>query len=146
MSGPTTCSPPAPLTGGPLRILNVLDEHTRVSLGSLVARHIGAKSVEHHLTKLFTEHGKPTFIRADNGREFIAETLQDWLGTQKVRPVFIEKASPQQNFYIERFNGTQRREVINGELFHSVLEARVVIDQSNDLYNHVRPRTAASVA
>lgn len=125
--------------GGPLRILNVLDEHTRVSLGSLVARHIGARSVESHLTKLFAEHGKPKFIRADNGREFIADTLQEWLGEQKVRPVFIEKASPQQNCYIERFNGTQRREVLNGELFHSVLEARVVIDESNEVYNQVRP-------
>jgi transposase InsO family protein len=125
--------------GGPLRILNVLDEHTRVSLGSLVARHIGARSVENHLTKLFAEHGKPKFIRADNGREFIADTLQEWLGEQKVRPVFIEKASPQQNCYIERFNGTQRREVLNGELFHSVLEARVVIDESNEIYNYVRP-------
>jgi hypothetical protein len=72
----------------------LVDEHTRVALGSLVARSIGAREVTAH-----------------------------------VRPVFIEKASPQQNCQIERFNGTMRRETFNGELFHSVLEAKVVIEE-----------------
>jgi transposase InsO family protein len=125
--------------GGSLRILNVIDEHTRESLGSMVARSIGARDVTKHLGRLFARHGKPKFIRADNGREFIADLVQEWLATQKVRPAFIEKASPQQNCYIERFNGTMRRELLNGEFFHSVLEARVVVEEFNELYNTRRP-------
>jgi transposase InsO family protein len=121
--------------GGSLRILNVVDEHTRESLGSHVARSIGANHVSRHLAKLFAQHGKPKFMRADNGREFIADIGQQWLLDQGVQPVFIEKASPQQNCYIERFNGSMRREVLNPESFHSVLEAKVVIEDWNELYN-----------
>lgn len=121
--------------GGALRILNVLDEHTREALGSKVARSIGSESVRQHLAKLFAIHGKPKFIRADNGREFIGEELKLWLKEQGVTPIFIEKASPTQNCYIERFNGSMRRELLNGELFHSVLEAKVVIDEWLVLYN-----------
>jgi putative transposase len=115
--------------GGALRILNVIDEHTRVALGSLVARSIGAREVTAHLGRLFAAHGKPAFIRADNGREVIADSVQEWLAGQQVRPVLSEKASPQQNCQIERFNGTMRRETLNGEVFHSVLEAKVVIEE-----------------
>jgi transposase InsO family protein len=121
--------------GGSLRILNIVDEFTRVALGSYVARSIGAREVARHLEHLFDVHGRPKIFRSDNGREFIAETVLVWLGEQGVMPVFVEKASPQQNGYIERFNGSMRRELLNGELFHSVLEARVVIDQWTELYN-----------
>lgn len=121
--------------GGSLRILNVIDENTRVALGSHVARSIGAVEVTRHLERLFDQHGKPAFIRADNGREFIADTVQEWLAAQQVRPVYVAKASPQQNCYIERFNGSMRRELLNGEQFHSVLEAKVVIDDWLVLYN-----------
>lgn len=121
--------------GRPLRVLNVIDEYTRVALGSLVARSIGARQVRTHLDKLFEIHGKPAIIRADNGREFIATTLRDWLATEGVRGVFIAKASPQQNGYIERFNGTVEREVFGPELFHSVLETQVVLDQWIKTYN-----------
>ncbi len=68
--------------GRALRILNVLDEHTREALGSYVARSIGAPQVTKHLERLFARHGKPTFMRADNGREFIA-TVLEWLAEQK---------------------------------------------------------------
>ena len=121
--------------GGALRILNVVDEHTRESLGSHVARSIGAVHVSRHLAKLFARHGAPKMIRSDNGREFIAETGQQWLLDRGVQPVFVEKVSPQQNCYIERFNGSMRREVLNPESFHSVLEAKVVIDEWNEVYN-----------
>ena len=69
--------------GRALRILNVLDEHTREALGSYVARSIGAPQVTKHLERLFARHGKPTFMRADNGREFIADTVLEWLAEQK---------------------------------------------------------------
>jgi putative transposase len=121
--------------GGALRILNVLDEHPRLALPSRVARSIGGRDVIKHLDKLFTSRGKPKFLRADNGREFIADVVQQWLLEQGVQPIFIEKASPQQNCYIERFNGSMRRELLNGELFHTVLEAKVVIDDWIELYN-----------
>ena len=125
--------------GRPIRALNVLDEHTRVAHESHVARSIGSESVKKHLEKLFAKHGKPKYLRADNGREFIGEELQRWLREQGVTPIFIEKASPTQNCYIERFNGSMRRELLNGELFHSVLEAKVVINQWIELYNTRRP-------
>lgn len=80
--------------GRSFRVLNVIDEFTRLGVGSHVARGIGAKGVQAHMEKLFAIHGKPTLIRADNGREFIADTLLDWLGDQQVRGVFIAKASP----------------------------------------------------
>lgn len=125
--------------GGSLRILNVIDEHTREALGSRVARSIGARDVIKHLDKLFGQHGRPKFIRADNGREFIADVVQDWLAQHQVHAAFIEKASPQQNCYIERFNGSMRRELLNGEMFHSVLEAKVVVEDWLHLYNTRRP-------
>lgn len=121
--------------GAPLRILNVIDEHTRQALGSHVARSIGAGEVRQHLERLFAAHGRPAFLRADNGREFVADSLREWLTGQGVQPVFIAKASPQQNCYIERFNGSMRRELLNAELFDSVLQARVVIGDWVELYN-----------
>jgi transposase InsO family protein len=125
--------------GGALRILNILDEHTREAHESKVGRSIGSESVRKHLEKLFAKHGKPKYLRADNGREFISEALQKWLLDQGVTPIFIEKASPTQNCYIERFNGSMRRELLNGEMFHTVLEAKVVINEWIELYNTRRP-------
>jgi putative transposase len=125
--------------GGPIRILNVVDEYTRVALGSRVARSIGAGDVIAQLERLFERHGKPELLRSDNGREFIAASLREWLAEQGVKTAFIEKASPQQNAFVERFNGTMRDEVLNGEEFASVLEARVVIEQWLVQYNTERP-------
>jgi putative transposase len=80
--------------GSPLRILNVVDEYTRVALGCRVARSIGARDVMAELERLFDQHGKPKVLRSDNGREFIAETLGEWLAKQGVKTAFIEKGSP----------------------------------------------------
>jgi transposase InsO family protein len=125
--------------GLPIRILNVVDEHTRRCLGSRVGRQLGARDVAAFLEQLFETHGRPKTLRSDNGREFIAATLADWLTEQRVGQVFIEKGMPQQNAYVERFNGTMRDEVLNGETFHSVLEARVVIAAWIVEYNTLRP-------
>jgi putative transposase len=124
--------------GGPIRILNVVDEYTRVALGSRVARSIGARDVINELERLFKTHGKPDVLRSDNGREFIADSLGAWLAGQGVQTAFIAKGSPQQNAFVERFNGTMRNEVLNGEEFDSVLEARVVITDWLVEYNTVR--------
>lgn len=128
--------------GGPIRILNVLDEYTRRSLGSHVSRSIGASAVIGHLEKLFDTHGVPNAIRSDNGREFIAATLLSWLDEHGVEPVFIEKGRPQQNPYIERFNGTMRRDLLNVEEFNNITEARVLVDRFNLEYNTERPHRA----
>lgn len=125
--------------GGPIRILNVVDEFTRVSLGSKVSRSIGARSVVAHLENLFDAYGKPVGIRSDNGREFIAATVIEWLADHDVEPIFIEKGSPQQNPFVERFNGTMRRDLLNIEEFNNVTEARVVIANWNAEYNEQRP-------
>lgn len=125
--------------GGALRILNVVDEHTRVALGTKVARAIGTRDVIAFLGELFERHGRPELIRSDNGREFTSELLAEWLADQGVGQAFIEKGTPQQNAFVERFNGTMRDEVLNGESFHSVLEARVVIAGWLTEYNELRP-------
>jgi transposase InsO family protein len=69
-------------TGAPLRILNVVDEYTRVCVGSEVAPSIGARQIRSYLEQMFREHGRPRFIRSDNGREFIAASLVNWLRTR----------------------------------------------------------------
>jgi transposase InsO family protein len=125
--------------GGPIRILNVVDEYSRVSLGSKVARSIGATSVIKHLEELFERHGKPNAIRSDNGREFIAASVHSFLADYGVQPIFIEKGKPQQNPFVERFNGTMRRDLLNVEEINTVTEARVLVDRFNDEYNMIRP-------
>jgi putative transposase len=101
-------------SGRPYRVLNVLDEYTRRCLASVVASSIGARRVEQELETLFRAHGRPSIIRTDNGREFIAETLTSWLADQGVEARPVEKASPQQNALVETFHNTMRRELLNG--------------------------------
>jgi putative transposase len=125
--------------GAALRILNVVDEYTRVALGCRVARSIGASDVVAELECLFDKHGRPQVLRSDNGREFIAASLLDWLAERGVQTAFIEKGSPQQNPFVERFNGTMRDELLNGEEFDSLIEARVLIDAWVNEYNSLRP-------
>jgi putative transposase len=125
--------------GGSLRILNVVDEYTRVALGCRVDRSIGAGDVVQELERLFAKHGRPHVLRSDNGREFIAASLLDWLTERGVATAFIEKGSPQQNPFVERFNGTMRDELLNGEEFDTLTEARVVIAAWVDEYNTLRP-------
>jgi putative transposase len=128
--------------GEAFRILNIIDEYTRVCVEAYVARHIGARRVIWVLERLFAQGVKPKIIRSDNGREFIAGVLELWLGEQAVTSAFVEKGSPQQNAFIESFNAGMRRECLNFEEFHSVLEARVVIAEHVELYNTVRRHRA----
>jgi len=123
----------------PVRILNTVDEYTRMALGCRVAPWIGARDVRRELEMLFRRHGKPRTIRSDNGREFVAASLVSWLAEQGVACAFIEKGRPQQNAYVERFNGTMRDETLNGEEFNNVLEARVVLEAWVEEYNERRP-------
>lgn len=125
--------------GQPLRLLNVVDEYTRVGVGFHVARRIGTAGVRNTVERLIAEHGAPKVIRSDNGKEFISGTLIARLAEHGIAAAPVQKGSPQQNCYVERFNGTMRRELLDGEVFHSVLEAKVVIGRFYDEYNHDRP-------
>lgn len=127
--------------GTKLRILNVLDEYTRVCVGFHVGYSIGAESVRTQLARLIAEHGAPAMIRSDNGREFIAAGLLQWLGQHGIAPIHVAKASPQQNGFIERFNGSMRDELLNRESFHSLTEAKVVIGAWVRHYNEFRPHS-----
>jgi transposase InsO family protein len=120
------------------RILNIVDEYTRRCVSSYAARNIGARRVAQVLERTFATAGRPKILRSDNGREFIAETLAEWLTGQGVVSAFVEKGSPQQNAFVERFNGTMRRECLNAEQFDSILEARVVIADWVSDYNTIR--------
>ncbi len=125
--------------GRSVRILNIVDEFTREALACRVDSSIGAFAVREELEALFESRGRPEVLRSDNGREFIASTLVAWLAEQSVRPAFIEKGSPQQNAFVERFNGTMRDELLRGEEFNNLLEARVVIQGWVAQYNQERP-------
>jgi putative transposase len=128
--------------GRPLRLLTLLDEYTRECLAIDVARRITSDDVLGRLAKLFTERGAPACIRSDNGPEFTARALRAWLERVAVQTLYIEPGSPWENGYIESFNGRLRDELLNGEVFDTVLEARVLCEQWRRHYNAVRPHSS----
>jgi len=128
--------------GKPLRFLTVLDEHTRECLAIRTGRRLKTRDVEDCLFGLFLSRGVPEHIRSDNGPEFVAKALVGWLDRLGVRTLFIEPGSPWENGYIESFNGKFRDEFLNGEVFDSLTEARVLADQWRAVYNTVRPHSA----
>jgi transposase InsO family protein len=128
--------------GRPFRILNVVDEFTRECVGLLVERNIGSRRVQRFLGELFAAGRKPGIIRSDNGREFIASDLTNWLTEQGIETAFIEKGRPQQNGMVERFNGLMRSRVLDHEDFYSLLEAQVVLKEWVLEYNTTRPHGA----
>lgn len=130
--------------GRVLRILNILDEYSRVCLCSYVARRIRSGDIIFILADLFLKYGFPRHIRSDNGPEFIARKLIKWLKHLEVTPTFIEPGSPWENGYIESFNGKMRYELLNGEIFYTLLEARIVIEQWRIHYNQIRPHSSLS--
>lgn len=125
--------------GRPIRMLTVIDEFTREWLRIHVARKIRAIDVFEQLADLFIIHGIPDHIRSDNGPEFVAEIVRGWLLRLGVQTLFIEPGSPWENGYIESFNGELRYELLNGEIFDTVIEARVVVESWRNEYNTVRP-------
>ena len=106
---------------------------------------MNANDVLDALYPLLMKHGKPEFIRSDNGPEFIAAHLQDWLRKVGIRPMQIYPGSPWENGYNERFNGTLRREVLNAEWFHSTKQAQVAINVWLRQYNQIRPHHALNM-
>ena len=126
----------------PFRILNVIDEYTRECLTVKVARRLTHKDVLDVLLDLFLEQGVPVHIRSDNGSEFIAKKVRQFLSRLSVKPLFIEPGSPWENGYIESFNGKMRDELLMGEIFYSLKEAQVLIEMWRKHYNTVRPHSS----
>lgn len=128
--------------GRKLKFLTVLDEWTRESLAIEVGRSITSKGVIGVLEYLFTVRGVPGFIRSDNGSEFIADAIRQWLKDKTVGTLYIEPGSPWENGYIESFHGRFRDELLNRELFYSVKEAKVLAENWRLDYNHHRPHSS----
>ena len=128
--------------GRAFRMLTVIDEYSRECLTIEVARRLRSDDVLQVLTDLFTQHGPPDHIRSDNGSEFTAKVVRDWLPKVGVKTLYIEPGSPWENGYNESFNGKLRDELLNGEIFYSLREAKVLIEQWRRHYNQVRPHSA----
>lgn len=120
----------------------MIDEYTRKSLAIKVDKNLNAKDVLDTLYELFLEEGIPEYIRSDNGSEFTAQKVQDWLKRVGVKTAYITPASPWENGYNERFNGTLRDELLNGEIFYTLREAQAMIEQWRVSYNQVRPHSS----
>jgi transposase InsO family protein len=128
--------------GRAFRMLNIIDEYTRECLSILVKRKITSQDVIDRLFELFIMKGIPEHIRSDNGPEFTAKAIRGWLNRIGVKTLFIEPGSPWENGYIESFNGKLRDELLNQEIFTTLIEAKVLIEQWRKEYNHIRPHSS----
>jgi transposase InsO family protein len=128
--------------GRPLRLLTLVDEYTRECLAIDVERRLSSEDVMARLTELFVYRGIPDCIRSDDGSEFTATVVREWLGRLGVRTLHIEPGSPWENGYCESFDGKLRDELLNGEIFETLQEAKVVLESWRKHYNEVRPHSA----
>jgi putative transposase len=128
--------------GRAFRTLNIIDEFTKEALMIRVDRKLNATDVVDALTDLFILRGTPEFIRSDNGPEFVAQKVRDWIAAVGAKTAYIEPGSPWENGYVESFNARFRDELLNGEIFYTLKEARIVIEQWRRHYNTVRPHSA----
>ncbi len=126
----------------PIKMLNIIDEYSRECLASIAGRSMDSKGVVAVLDGLLAERGKPSFIRLDNGPEFIAGVLADWCKEVGVTLYFIEPGFPWLNGKVESFNSRLRDELLNGELFESVAEAQKLLDRWRAEYNAYRPNSS----
>jgi putative transposase len=128
--------------GRKYRMLNVLDEFTRECLAIRVQRRLNATDVIDVLTDLFLLHGIPAYIRSDNGPEFVALGVRQWIDAVGASTAYIEPGSPWENGYCESFNARLRDELLDGEIFYSLKEAQTVIESWRRHYNTTRPHSA----
>ena len=124
------------------RMLNVIDEFTRECLAIRVDRRLRSTDVIDVLSDLFILRGVPGHVRSDNGPEFIAKAVREWIAAVGARTAFIEPGSPWENGYCESFNSKLRDELLNGEIFYSLAEARIVIEGWRVHYNTQRPHSS----
>ena len=128
--------------GRRLKMLAVVDEYTRECLTIEVERSLNAQDVVATLRYLFELRGAPTYLRSDNGPEFIAEAVKAWLRASGVSTLYIEPGSPWENAYSESFNGRLRDELLNREEFATLKEAKVLLEDWRLEYNHRRPHSS----
>ena len=128
--------------GRAFRILTIIDEYTRECLTILTQRRITSQDVLDQLFYLFIFRGAPKHIRSDNGPEFTAKAVRRWLNDLEVTTLFIEPGSPWENGYIESFNGKLRDELLDREIFTTLTEAKILIEEWRKEYNQVRPHSA----
>ena len=128
--------------GKRIRMLTVIDEYSRECLAIETQRGLRSQDVLDVVAELMLKHGVPDHIRSDNGPEFIAKALREWLARVGVKTLFIEPGSPWENGYNESFNGKLRDECLNGEIFYSLKEAQIIIERWRQHYNTVRPHSS----
>ena len=128
--------------GRKFRLLNVIDDYNRESLAIEVDTSLPSLRVQRVLSRLINERNKPSVIRVDNGPEFISHVLQQWCDENKISLQYIQPGRPMQNAYIERNNGSVRRELLNTYLFYSLTEVRTMTEEWRYDYNHERPHKA----
>jgi len=124
------------------RMLTVVDEFTREALAIRVDRRLNSAAVIETLAELMLERGTPAHIRSDNGPEFVARAVRDWIAAVGSKTAYIEPGSPWENGYVESFNGKLRDELLDGELFYSLKEAQILIEAWRRHYNAIRPHSA----
>lgn len=128
--------------GRSFKMLNIIDEFTRESLMIRVKRKLNSIDVLEALAELFLSRGVPKYIRSDNGSEFIAKALREWLSKLQVETLYIEPGSPWENGYVESFNGKMRDQFLNGEIFYTLKEAQILIEIWRKHYNQIRPHSS----
>ncbi len=128
--------------GRALRMLVLVDEYSRECLSIDVARRLTSEHVLERLAWLFATRGVPQFIRSDNGSEFTAWAVRKWLAKVVVKTLYIAPGSPWENGYVESFNGKLRDELLNGEIFYTLIEAKVLTERWRLHYNRIRPHSA----
>lgn len=125
--------------GRKFRLLNIIDDFNRESLAVEVDTSLPSLRVGRVLERLVAQRGKPANIRCDNGPEFISHKLEQWCTDKKITLQFIQPGKPMQNAYIERKNGSMRRELLNAYLFNSLAEVRCLSEEWRLDYNEERP-------
>ena len=128
--------------GRSLRLMTLVDEFSRQCLAIKGGRRLNSMDVIETLADAMLVHGIPAHVRSDNGAEMTANIVRDWLGRLGAKTLFIAPGSPWENGYCESFNGKLRDELLNGELFYSLKEAQVVIEQWRRHYNTRRPHSS----
>ena len=122
--------------------LNIIDEFTRECLAIRVNRKLSSTDVIDVLSDLFILRGIPGHIRSDNGPEFVAKAVREWIAAVGAKAAYIEPGSPWENGYCESFNSKLRDELLNGEIFYTLQEAKVIIESWRRHYNTVRPHSS----
>ena len=128
--------------GRVVRMLTLIDEYTRECLSIDVARKLSSEDVLERLTDLFVRRSVPAHIRSDNGSEFTAKQVRNWLERLDVKTLYIEPGSPWENGYIESFNGKLRDQLLNVEIFDTLQEAKILVERWRVHYNTVRPHSS----